>query len=138
MNNPIKAGELAESVSSLSGNRVKPGTSIIIDVQAGTMHVDMGVQGYTADAKTDEARFVLASIEDFLGMFLEKNEKYAKVQEAGYDLGPQGVIPDINRKVGILVDRIWYENQTPGESSREVIMDLIGHLFLLMYKMEVN
>lgn len=65
-------------------------------------------------------------------VFEEKNRKYRRVQH----LGPKGVFPDINRKVGIIKDRIWDGNNSPGEPTSEVISDLIGHLFLMWALLE--
>jgi hypothetical protein len=95
--------------------------------------VDYGEQGYTVPAVTEDARYTLTILPDILTQFLEKNAKYRSVQE-GYDLGDQGIIPDLNRKLGILVDRIWHGNQSLGESTDEVIGDLIGHLLLMLAK----
>lgn len=61
-------------------------------------------------------------------LFLEKNAKYRAVSD---DLGARGVFPDVNRKVGILRDRVWDGNTTIGEGTIEVINDLIGHLFIM-------
>lgn len=94
---------------------------------------DFGEQGYEVEAATDDARFVLSVLPSIIEQFLEKNRKYASVQD-GYDLGAQGVIPDINRKVGILIDRIWREREEVGEGTDEVISDAIGHLLLLLAK----
>lgn len=61
------------------------------------------------------------------------NAKYADVDQS---LGLKGVFPDINRKVGILKSRIWEGKPTVGESTEEVISDLIGHLFLMWYLLD--
>lgn len=96
--------------------------------------VDYGEQGYTVPAVTEDARYILKIMPDILTQFLEKNAKYRSVED-GYDLGDQGIIPDLNRKLGILVDRIWHGNREHiGESTDEVIGDLIGHLFLMLAK----
>jgi hypothetical protein len=58
--------------------------------------------------------------------------KYENVDD---HLGSKGVFPDINRKVGRLERDIW-DGRTPppgAEPTREVIMDLIGHLFLMLH-----
>lgn len=63
-------------------------------------------------------------------LFLRKNAKYKDVDQS---LGARGVFPDINRKVGILKNRVWNErpNDIGEEPTLEVIYDLIGHLFLM-------
>ena len=95
--------------------------------------VDYGEQGYDQDAMTEDAKAVLEALPDLLTLFLVKNEKYAEV-ERGYDLGDKGIIPDINRKLGILVARIWHGAAEVGESTDEVIDDMIGHLLLMKAK----
>ena len=95
--------------------------------------VDYGEHGYEQDAVTDDARVVLDSLPDLLTLFLRKNEKYAEV-EKGYDLGEKGIIPDLNRKLGILKARIWDGAAEVGEDTDEVIDDMIGHLLLLKAK----
>jgi len=61
-------------------------------------------------------------------LFLVNNRKYRDVPQ----LGPKGVFPDINRKVGALRARLWDGDETPdgAESTERIISDLIGHLFL--------
>ena len=61
-------------------------------------------------------------------LFLMKNINYRAVRH----LGSRGVFPEINRKVGVLEDRVWNGNQTLfGEPTTEVIYDAIGHLFMM-------
>jgi hypothetical protein len=61
-------------------------------------------------------------------LFLMKNLNYRAVRH----LGSRGVFPDINRKVGVLEDRVWNGNMHPlGEPTTEVIYDAIGHLFMM-------
>lgn len=91
----------------------------------------------TKEPATDEALTVMNSlVPRFAKLFIQKNRKYAAVR--GNDLGSKGFIPDINRKMGILRDRIWDGNPVVGESNAEVIQDLIGHLFLLWVQLEVE
>lgn len=95
--------------------------------------IDYGEQGVDHDAMTDDARRVLIMLPDLLLLFLQKNEKYAEV-ERGYDLGDKGIIPDINRKLGILKARLWDGAEEVGEDTDEVIDDMIGHLLLMKAK----
>lgn len=68
---------------------------------------------------------------EFLSKFLDSNEKYKLV---GNELGHKGVFPDINRKVGVLKARVWDDEPDTGrEPTREIIIDLIGHLFLMLH-----
>ena len=83
---------------------------------------------------SEDARYILDKVlPEMLESFLTKNRKYVSVEE-GYDLGEAGIIPDLNRKLGILVDRLWYKNPSVGEDTDEVITDLIGHLLLMQAK----
>ena len=107
-----------------------------ITVRDGEVSIDYGDKGITCPMTTDEAHVIAGKLMPvFLELFLEKNRKYASVQD-GHDLGAEGIIPDVNRKMGILIDRLWHGNPTVGEDSKEVILDMIGHLFLMLYKLE--
>ena len=83
---------------------------------------------------TAEARRIERMVPEVMRRFYRKNTKYAKVQ-TGHDLGAKGIIPDINRKTGVLVDRLWDGSPEVDEDTIEVIDDLIGHLFLLREKL---
>lgn len=114
--------------------RVVPYQPAKVVLQAGTMLVEYGQKGYTMEAHTPEAEMIInVLVEEFLKLFLNKNLKYQAVQN-GYDLGDKGIIPDLNRKLGILVDRLWNDSLTVGEDTDEVINDMIGHLFLMLAK----
>jgi hypothetical protein len=69
-------------------------------------------------------------------LFVRKNAKYKRV--VGTNLGPRGVFPDINRKTAILRLAVWDSEPLPqgSEDVREVINDLIGHLFLLRWELD--
>lgn len=96
--------------------------------------VEYGQTGEVVPAVTEDARYILRRVlPKLMAQFLEKNRKYAEV-ENGYDLGSAGIIPDLNRKLGILVARIWNDAPTVGEDTDEVIDDLIGHLLLMRAK----
>jgi hypothetical protein len=95
--------------------------------------IEYGDKGRFVPAVTDDARYILSILPDIIATFLEKNQKYAAVEE-GYDLGDKGIIPDLNRKLGILVDRVWNEHREVGESTDEVVGDMIGHLLLFLAK----
>jgi hypothetical protein len=97
--------------------------------------VDYGEQGYSIPIPTADARYILMLLPDILAQFLEKNAKYAMVEQ-GYDLGDAGIIPDLNRKLGILIKRLWAraEFDEREESTDEVIGDMIGHLLLMLAK----
>lgn len=72
---------------------------------------------------------------EWADLFLRKNEQYKNVDNK---LGAAGVFPDVYRKVGALRGRVWDNEPTPdgAEETREVILDLIGHLFLMLHMLE--
>lgn len=74
-------------------------------------------------------------IPEWKALFIQKNAKYRAV---GTSLGARGVFPDINRKTGVLKDRIWDGGEVIGEPTREVIMDLVGHLFLMLQMLDAE
>lgn len=97
------------------------------------VEVTYGENGQAVEAVTDDARYVLTILPDLITTFLEKNQKYAEV-EKGYDLGDKGIVPDLNRKLGIIKARLWDGAPVVGEDTDEVIGDMIGHLLLMLAK----
>jgi hypothetical protein len=63
--------------------------------------------------------------------FARGQQKYRDVKH----LGAKGVFPDVNRKTARLESDIWHERTPPegAEPTREVILDLIGHAFLMLH-----
>lgn len=108
-----------------------------LQVRGNDLHVDYGEQGYTVPIATEEAMYAMEVLPDIITKFLERNSKYSEVQK-GYDLGPEGIIPDLNRKLGILVGRLWHKRPEHGnqEPTTEVIGDMIGHLLLMLAKLK--
>lgn len=70
----------------------------------------------------------------WLALFLEKNRKYAGIEKN--ELGVRGKFVDVFRKTGILKSRLWDGAEVVGEDTPEVIMDMIGHLFLMLDDLE--
>jgi hypothetical protein len=105
-------------------------------VHEGMKDVAHGVRLRLPNTMTDEAEMIMFSIlPEWSELFLQNNWKYRHAR----DLGARGVFPDVNRKVGILEARVWEGvNDGVGESTDEVIMDLIGHLFLMLAKHRVK
>lgn len=67
-------------------------------------------------------------------LFIEKNRKYAGFQEDS--LGVKAMFVDVWRKAALLKYRIWEGQPEIGnESNREIIQDLIGHLFLMLVRL---
>lgn len=106
------------------------------DSEVSKEYTNSGVEvRYPIDAiATEQARDIMDRIvPEWAEEFLRKNRKYKAVTN---DLGPRGVFPDVNRKVGILKSRMWDGEPTVGEPTREVIMDLVGHLLLMVHMMD--
>jgi len=85
---------------------------------------------------TDQAEDIIERlVPEWARLFLVKNNAYGRVDN---HLGPAGVFPDINRKTGRLERDLWdKEPVAPGmESTRRVILDLIGHLFLALHMLD--
>lgn len=83
---------------------------------------------------TDDAVYIVNEVlPALLDRFLKKNTKYARAQV--HDLGIKGIVPDINRKSSVIIDRIWHGAGVIDEDTEEVIDDLIGHLLLMRAKM---
>lgn len=90
-------------------------------------------KGYSEEAVTPEAKRILEDLSIWMSRFLRKNRKYAMAQNV--DLGAAGIIPDINRKTSVLIDRIWCGSGEVDEGTVEVVDDLLGHLMLLRDKL---
>lgn len=91
-------------------------------------------KGQSLEMPSDDAVVIFNSIlPELLVTFLEKNQKYKEVED-GYDLGAKGIVPDLNRKLGIIKSRIWDGAESIGETTDEVAMDMIGHLLLFLAK----
>lgn len=73
-------------------------------------------------------------IPEWAALFAEKQRQYKDVDNS---LGARGVFPDINRKVGSLKRYVWdgeeWEANRRVDNPREIILDLIGHLFLMLH-----
>lgn len=104
-----------------------------IEVNRGSLSFNYGDEGEDVDLATEEAERIVHSLPSWLGRFLRKNQKYARAQNI--DLGAKGIMPDINRKTSVLLDRIWFGAGEVDESTVEVIDDLLGHLMLLRDKL---
>lgn len=97
-------------------------------LRADITEVRLTVKPTTSEGIRIIGRWLPATME----RFLRNNTKYARAQKT--DLGAKGILPDINRKTSVLIDRIWFGAPVVGEDTVEVIDDLIGHLFLLRDK----
>lgn len=66
---------------------------------------------------------------EWLQQFSNRNKDYGDKHRR---YGAKGQFLDISRKVGKLERAIWEDKPLTGEQPREVILDCIGHLFLLL------
>lgn len=87
---------------------------------------------------TDQARDIFQRLlPEWSDLFLLKNSKYKNVDNA---LGAAGVFPDLYRKMGVLKTRLWEGQEVKGidedDDTRRVVLDMIGHLFLMLHMMD--
>lgn len=90
-------------------------------------------------AVTEEAHLIVNTIlPRLVEKFLRKNAQYARAQ-TGHDLGIKGIIPDINRKTAALITAVWDGGPIEGgdvDEAFDIAEDLVGHLLLMLAKME--
>ena len=78
-------------------------------------------------APTQEALDIIDRIfPEWLDLFLKKNRQYGNNPD---DLGVRGDYADMHRKWKVLRRGMWDFTPLPGESTREVLLDMIGHCF---------
>lgn len=83
------------------------------------------VEGYP----TDTARRILKDhFPEWRDLFLEKNAGYGEMHQV---LGPRAQFVDMHRKFGKIQRAIWEGQDIGGETPKEVLLDLIGHCFLM-------
>lgn len=85
-----------------------------------------------ASADTTESRDILGRlVREWSERFAIGQTKYSEIEH----LGPAGVFPDVNRKTARIKRDIWEVLPPPegAEPTREVILDVIGHLFLMLH-----
>lgn len=106
------------------------------DVRECQIVIDGVRRGKVEVPVTEEGERILFFImPEVMRRFIYKNRKYAQATSTGRWLGSRGIMPDINRKTAVLMDRIWDGKPEVDENTAEVIDDLIGHLFLLRWAM---
>lgn len=85
---------------------------------------------YHGDITTDEAATIIEHlIPEWWSLFKRKNNEYGTHTD---DLGMRGQYADIHRKLKKLRNFMWDGKTLTHEQPREVILDLIGHLFLTL------
>lgn len=83
------------------------------------------------DFPTEQATDIFTRlIPEWSEKFLEANRQY---KDVGNALGSKGVFPDVWRKVNVLRSTVWEGEPAGRESPREIMFDLIGHLFLMVH-----
>jgi hypothetical protein len=70
-----------------------------------------------------------------LELYLKKSKDYGGNVMAKINLGPKACIPDMQRKFGKLVDAIWWDKPLAFEQPEEILMDLLGHIFIILDEM---
>lgn len=87
---------------------------------------------------TEQARDIFERLlPEWMALFLLKNDGYKKVDNR---LGAKGVYPEVNRKVGRLERDLWDGEPVleEMEPTRRVILDLVGHLFLMLHMLDAS
>lgn len=92
---------------------------------ASEVHID-----YSEMATNQARNIVSVYLPEWLSLFLRKNKQYAHLAEA--TLGDRAMFVDVWRKVNALKLLIWDEEDAGTEPTEEIILDLIGHLFLIL------
>lgn len=70
-----------------------------------------------------------------LELYLKKSKDYGGNVMSKINLGPKACIPDMQRKFGKLVDAIWWDKPLAFEQPEEILMDLLGHIFIILDEM---
>lgn len=87
---------------------------------------------YRHDVTTTEAFDIIDRLlPEWWALFKEKNNEYGTHDD---DLGMKGQYADMHRKMKKLRNNLWNGEILTHEQPREVILDLIGHLFLTLTK----
>lgn len=87
---------------------------------------------YKDDITTEEADTIINELlPEWWVLFKTKNNEYGTHED---DLGMRGQYADIHRKMKKLRNALWDGQPLTHEQPREVILDLIGHLFLTLAK----
>lgn len=71
-----------------------------------------------------------------LELYLKKSKDYGGNVMSRRNLGIKACIPDINRKFEKLIDAIWYDKPMQFEQPAEILMDLLGHILIILDEME--
>jgi len=76
----------------------------------------------------------------FNNLLPEWEEMFAKKQQDYGDdankLGIKGAFVDFHRKEGKIKRAIWDDQELVGEQPREILMDVVGHCFLMIAELD--
>lgn len=67
-----------------------------------------------------------------LDLYLKKSKDYGGNVMDRFNLGQKAAIPDMARKFGKLIDAIWRDQPLQFEQPDEILMDLIGHILIIL------
>lgn len=77
-------------------------------------------------------RIISKVLPEALELYMSKSRDYGGNVMDRFGLGPKACIPDIARKFGKLVDAIWLDKPMQFEQPDEILMDLLGHIFIIL------
>lgn len=83
-------------------------------------------------------RVVLEVLPKVVELYLKKSRDYGGNVMELMDLGPSACIPDMLRKFGKIKRAVWDGEEMVGEQPDEIIMDLAGHIFIILDEMWNN
>jgi hypothetical protein len=81
-------------------------------------------------------RIVREILPKALELYLKKSKDYGGNVMDRFDLGQKAAIPDMARKFGKLIDAIWRDQPLQFEQPEEILMDLLGHILIILDQRE--
>lgn len=80
-------------------------------------------------------RIVQEVLPKVLELYLNKSKDYDGNVMAQLNLGPKASFVDLWRKVGKLKGALWDDRKMVGEQADEILMDLVGHVLIILDEM---
>lgn len=106
------------------------------------MKTDSGINTtnlVTEDSDSPELKVIVNElVPEYLELFAAKNADYGSFEESAGVLGVRGQFADIWRKIPKLKRALWDGDDLEFEGVDEVVLDLIGHLFLTLYMLRTK
>lgn len=81
-------------------------------------------------------RVVLDVLPKALELYMKKSKDYGGNVMSRRKLGIKACIPDMNRKFEKLIDAIWDGKPLQFEQPDEILMDLLGHILIILDEMQ--